>query len=291
MNDRIALLIPTRKRPDRLARALRSIEALASRPQQVVAVVGVDDDDQETLDAPWPALRAVEVRRIIGPRMLTLGHLWNKLARNAEDCDILALSTDDVVMASQGWDAEYRAATACMPKGYGVAFPRDPVHPGMCTFPIVTRALVQKLGFFVPPWFPFWFHDTWLDEVGILMACRLPLAARIECPEGKGLTLGMRDIPFWAHFMESLRFLRVKAADEILGELYADNPALLISLRQNLRILPAYLSARMTGLHDPVRTAHLHATQADGEPDPRYLEARNQAEALLTSLSLPLSRS
>lgn len=290
MNDRIALLIPTRRRPDRLNRALCSIQGLAAHPDRVVAVVGVDDDDTETLDSRWPSLPDLEIRRIVGPRMLTLGHLWNKLARHGEDCHILAMSTDDVVMVDRGWDEAYRAAAASMPGGYGVAFPSDPLHPGMCTHPIVTRTMVGKLGYFVPPWFPFWFHDTWLEEIGAFMACRLPLEVRIGNPEGKGLTQGMRDLPFWAHVMESLRFQRQNAAEEILCELYSGHPALLTSLRNNLRMLPAYFSARMSRLRDPERAARMVSRLAGSEPSPRYLEARRQAEQLLLSLSLPLPR-
>jgi hypothetical protein len=289
MNDRIALLMPTRNRPASLVRALKSIRDLAEDPDRVVVVVGVDEDDKGTRAADWPAMGRVEVRCIAGPRMLTLGHLWNKLAQNATGCDILAMSVDDYVMATPGWDTAYRQAVALMPGGLGVAWPQDPLHPDKCIHPVITRALMERMGFFVPPWFPFWFQDTWLEEVGVFSACGLRMTARVEAPDGRGVTQGMRDLPFWTHFFEVLRPIRRQLAATFLRELYADQPGLLSSLLLNLQILPQYYSLRIRKFYDPAFEALLRGAEANSAPGARYLEARARAEQYLTSLSLPLS--
>jgi hypothetical protein len=290
MNDRIALLMPTRNRPERMIRALKSIRDLATAPAKVVVVVGVDCDDSTTQSAALPAMGGVEVRRIVGPRLLTLGHLWNKLADNATGCDILAMSVDDYVMATPGWDAVYRQAAALMPCGFGVAWPRDPIHhPYICTHPVTTRAMMERMGFFVPPWFPFWFLDTWLEEVGVFSACGLRMNVQLGAPDGRGDTQGMRDLAFWTHFFEALRPARQRLAEAILHETYADQPGLLASLMLNVGLLPAYYTQRIRALYDPAYEAHVRGTTGNSVPSARYLEAKAQAEQYLTSLSLPLS--
>jgi len=290
MNDTIALLMPTRNRPSHMIRALASIRDLAADPRKVVVVVGVDDDDPATQAAPLPAMGAIEVRRIVGPRLLTLGQLWNKLADNATGCDILGMTVDDLVMATPDWDALYRHTVAMMPGGLGVAWPHDPMHhPYVCTQPVITRAMMQRLGFFVPPWFPFWFVDTWLEEVGVFAACGLRMNAKLGAPDGRGQTQGMHDLAFWTHFFEALRPSRQRLAATLLQEKYADQPGLLSSLLLNVGALQAYYAQRLRAFYNPAYEAHVRGADANSPPSARYLAARAQAEQHLASLGLPAS--
>ena len=282
MNDRIALLLPSRRRAASLRCAIDSIGATAIRPEDVVVVIGVDDDDEETLALAADYRPRVPVIWSHGPRELTLGRLWNRLAAASHDCDVLAMFTDDYVMETPGWDDNFRRATAIMPGGYGTAWPIDTVlhNPDFCTAPVITRRMMDRMGFFVPPWFPFWFHDTWLEEMGAFVACRLPLTSRIVPPDGRGVTQSMRDLVFWATVFEATRRLRLELAQQLIDELYATSPQLKVSLKFSMHCVAMYYEQRNAPNLMPRQ-----APSIEPPPSERYLAARRDAEALLQSLS------
>ncbi|MEP7208865.1 MAG: hypothetical protein ABI920_18170 [Casimicrobiaceae bacterium] len=291
MNSRIALLVPTRERVAGLARLIQSIADTADKPDDVVLVVGVDDDDAPTREFAGRCRSRVEIFWSVGPRELTLGRLWNRLAAGPHDCDILAMFTDDYVMATRGWDQQYRRAASVMPFGFGTAWPIDPLHPpNFCTAPVITRRMMERMGFFVPPWFPYWFHDIWLEEVGAFVACRLPLPARMAAPDGRGLTRGMRDLAFWAQLFDATRPLRLQLAHRLLDEMYAGQEHLKVSLRFAMQGVAMFYQRRMSSLADPARAAVIEQRHAAaGEPSTRYLAARKEAESLIASLHRPTS--
>src|ERR1700730_11350925 len=143
MNDRVALLLPSRRRPGSLRRTVDSIGATATRPDDVVVVIGVDDDDEETLELAAHYRPRVPVMWSRGQRELTLGRLWNRLGAADHGCDVLAMFFDDYVMDTPGWDEHYRQAAAVMPAGYGTAWPVDDTRePNFCTAPVITRRMI-----------------------------------------------------------------------------------------------------------------------------------------------------
>jgi hypothetical protein len=288
MNRRIALLLPSRRRPQSLRRAIESIGATAARPEDVVAVVGVDDDDDETLELAARFRPPVPVLWSRGPRELTLGRLWNRLAAADHGCDVLAMCCDDYTMETPGWDDNYRQAAAIMPSGYGTAWPTDALvgDADFCTAPVITRRMMDRLGFFVPPWFPFWFHDTWLEEMGAFVACRLPLASRIVAPDGRGTTQNMRDLAFWARLFDATREMRMRLAMDMIDEMYAGYQQLQVSLKFGMRGVAMYYAQRNALLADPqVAAGQESGLAAGGEPGERYLAARREAETLLATIA------
>jgi len=287
MNDRIALLLPSRGRPSRLELALDSIGATAARPDDVVVVVGVDNDDAATIALSARFRSPVALSWSVGPREMTLGRLWNRLATAEHGCDLLAMFTDDYVMATPGWDDRYREAAARMPMGYGVAWPHDPLHGAdVCSLPVITRSLMARMGFFVPPWFPYWFHDVWIEEMGAFVGCRLPLAARVAAPDGRGTTQNMRDLAFWAKLFDAMRPARMALAGRLLDEMYADRQALRDRLKNDMSETARLYRMRNRKLASPLRSAiieRLRGARRD-PPGPRYVAARREAQALLASL-------
>jgi len=286
MNDRVALLLPTRGRPGSLRRTLASIDATAARPRDIVVVAGVDDDDAATLALASRRPSAVEVLWSVGPRELTLGRLWNRLAAADHGCDVLAMLTDDCVMATPGWDDDYRCATAGMPMGYGTAWPHDPLHGReFCTAPVITRRMMERMGFFAPPWFPFWFHDVWLEEMGAFVGCRRPLEARIAAPDGRGPTQNLRDLAFWAALFDATRPSRMDLAAAMVDEAHAEHREVASRLKAGMDGVARFYARRNRKLASRARSALIEwAKGARGDPGPRYLEARRDAEALLASL-------
>ena len=103
----LSVLLPTRGRPEKLARMLDSLFALAARPEAVEAVLRIDDDDRDT--------QVVDFRRwncqvVIGPRQ-SMGAL-NTACLNAMRHDLFVTSNDDLIVRTEGWDQRIRAAAA-----------------------------------------------------------------------------------------------------------------------------------------------------------------------------------
>ena len=280
--------MPSRGRPDKLRRAVESVCATVARPNDVVLVIGVDDDDMETLRLAENYQPNVPVIWSRGPRELTLGRLVNRLASLDHGCDIIGGLPDDNVMATPGWDNVFRYACSLMPKGYGTAWAIDDVYhdPNICTLPVITRSMMTRIGFCSPPWFPFWFGDLWLEEMGAFVGCRLPLAARVELPDGRGATQNIRDLAFWGAFFQETRRLRLELAAQMIDEMYSGKPELQISLKFNLQALEMYYARRAAPLADPAIAAQQEKLQhtAGEAPSERYLTARREAEAFLQSL-------
>ena len=197
--------------------------------------------------------------------------------------------TDDCVMETPGWDDHYRDAASNMPLGFGTAWPLDVLHgPDVCTAPVITRRMMERMGFFVPPWFPFWFHDTWLEEMGAFVACRLPLTVRLGAPDGRGVTQNMRELTFWAALFEATRGLRMRLALQLIDEMYAGQRALQLSLRFGMQAVAMFYARRNAKLLNPERAAEIERQMgARTGPTPRYVAARHEAEALLASLKGP----
>jgi hypothetical protein len=142
MNDTIAVLTPSRGRPDGLADAVHSLLITATRPGRVRVQVALDPDDLETLRMvmPW------DLDFITAPERYGYGRLWRyfndlttKLGRTAE---WYLLFNDDAVMTTHGWDDELLN----LPDRYLVADFHNHHSPGLVTFPAVRRRALDYFG-------------------------------------------------------------------------------------------------------------------------------------------------
>lgn len=157
----ISLLLPTRNRPDGLARFVESARGTATDPTRVEIVVYIDDDDDayDSLD--------LDIRTVRGPR-LVLSELWNRCFENATG-DIVGHMGDDLVFRTVGWDQLIEDAFAAVPDRicFVHGWDGDPNHhsPPFGTHGFVHRRWVDTVGRFVPPYFSSDFNDTWLNDV------------------------------------------------------------------------------------------------------------------------------
>jgi glycosyltransferase involved in cell wall biosynthesis len=162
----ISVLLLTRKRPEGLKRVLASLAETAARPDLLEVVVSVDDDDSET----EAALTGASPFRVIGvkaPRPDAVTAVYNgQYAKSSGD--IISICPDDVEFTFRGWDDITRdtfSRDMVGPAGIGIAFPYDEqVGFNFATAPHMTRQTIEYArkiqGFYMPPWFPFWFADT-----------------------------------------------------------------------------------------------------------------------------------
>ena len=149
----ISVLVPSRQRPDLLA---RSIESLGDG--DIETLVRVDEDDPRRQD--YLALPEVEV--VVGPHhgYAALQHYYNELAHRARG-DWLFLWNDDCLMQGDDWRDVVRSYDGKM----AVLNPNtnhDNWEIDMNVFPIFPRKIVELIGHVSLNVH----NDSWLEYVG-----------------------------------------------------------------------------------------------------------------------------
>ena len=280
----ISLCIPTRGRPGLFREA--TLEILGnSELSETRVVLGIDTDDAESIAAAGSE-EIVRNKQIIvstASREDSLGAKYNRVAA-ARPADIYVLWADDAVILTKGWDRTIEDAARLFPDGMGVIYFGE--IPGILQTGIaVTHKFAQKMGFFCVPYFPFWWHDTWVDEIARMTDRIVNVNVAAKClTELKGTSRGVREIAWWGNFFESTRPQRIQAANAIIEE-GTDPPYRKLRLRQIMPDVVTFLSHRNSKCTNPVSAAELEKHYSfDAPADDRYLRVKQAAEGLLASI-------
>lgn len=160
----IALLCPTRARPDQLKRMITS--ALATATERVDIYVGISEEDR--------ALYALNgCRPYSFPDGMPTAHKWNMLAYYAgmQGASLFMLCADDVVFSTPCWDKALLDHYNALENKIHVYHLRDSRNENGTPHPIVTREYIEAMGYFLPPLFLHWFVDTWTVEIAKANNC------------------------------------------------------------------------------------------------------------------------
>lgn len=216
---KLGIVLPSRNRPAGLKRMVASLLDNAAKPDRVRIFAGLDDDDPSL-----PETEGIDnCERVIRPASTTVAQMIDNLALMAEgETDATLRMDDDFICETRGWDDNCECMT-----GLGFWLPDDPTHPGhFMSFAGMSSQMAGWLrarqGFVHAPWFPFWFTDTWLNEIGDMASAKAVLDMKIAQPEGRGMTHGLRDLPFWTEFFEGFRSYRAHIAMHLIEDLYPD---------------------------------------------------------------------
>jgi hypothetical protein len=151
MNDGKAalfsLIVPTRKRTDKLHSLLESLRRNTRDLQKVEVILVVDADDQDSVAFRFPPLALKHV--VVDPG-LTMGAL-NRAGAGAAAGQCLMLLNDDVLVRTKGWDRQVFSACRRFGDGVFLVHVNDMLFgEGMCTFPIVSRTFCELAGGICP---------------------------------------------------------------------------------------------------------------------------------------------
>jgi hypothetical protein len=242
----------------------------------VTIFAGLDDDD--------PSLAETEVvsncERVIRPAETTVARMIDTLALQAEqETDATLRMDDDFICETRGWDDRAECVT-----GLGLWRLDDPTHGAdFMSFACMSREMAswlrQRQGFVHAPWFPFWFTDTWLDEIGDMAGMKGQIGVRVTQPEGRGATHGLRDIRFWAEFFEARRPQRMAIAESLIEDGYADGIHK-ASARLKLSERASICEIKRRNLRQPefIASFEVKAETFAGTSSARYDRARAEAE-------------
>lgn len=164
MPTRIDVLIPTRKRPGRLKELLESLWMTADHPEAVKPYFYIDEDDHETVAFLEDRLEPNHLAWKVGPRVI-LSRAWDALWHISSG-PIIMHGGDDIIFTTKGWDEMARKAFSEESDAYWLVYGPDGIqNQALGTHSFVTRRATELLGYFVPPYFPALYNDTWLNEV------------------------------------------------------------------------------------------------------------------------------
>ena len=220
----ISMLLATRGRPELLAESLETLKAHTAQKDKTVLWAYVDEDDEVTrraIDAGKMPDPGLTIHWHIGPRTPGLGEthqaMWNASGRASE---VYMISSDKANFETPGWDDVIRARFARYPDGALLAYAHDPNTADQATYPILGWGWLNAVGYFFPGYFPFWFDDKWVDEIGRMADRYVKLPLVIGPLHGRGRTQRMRGMPFWVRFFHLTLCERKEAASKLIAAIF-----------------------------------------------------------------------
>ena len=154
----ISILCPTRKRPEKLKRMIKSVRATALNDVEILCYVTEDDYsyDDQSFDAKF----------VEGPRLI-MSDLWNALVPHANG-DILMQCADDVVFRTPQWDRYVEETFSSIPDRILLVYGNDgsPNGENFATLPFVHKRWVEVLKHFTGPGYSADFSDTHPFDIG-----------------------------------------------------------------------------------------------------------------------------
>lgn len=161
----IAILCPTRGRPEQFKRMVQS--ALSTSSGKIEIHPSVSDVERSLYN-----LNSCE-NNFPFPDGMPTAHKWNILAHYAgmKGASLFMLCADDVVFTTPCWDKALLDHYNALENKIHVYHLRDSRNPDGTPHPIVTREYIEAMGYFLPPLFLHWFVDTWTVEIAKAAGC------------------------------------------------------------------------------------------------------------------------
>jgi hypothetical protein len=270
----LSILLTSRSRPELLRWTVETTVPNVREPDTRLIIAVDEDDTNETLKTALLLAQeypCVEYR--IKPREDSLGAKVNRVLTIAPS-DVYLHMVDYRPHLTPGFDTKILEAAALFPDNIGVVYS----HMANLSFPeinAVTHGLVEKMGYFYPPYFPYWFVDHWLDDIARLIGRIAVADVKTDGTRRPG-TGDRRDVAWWATFYDAAVVHRRRMAHAIINSDDFQEPAWRKELL--LRHHPL-IEERSKMINDSARTTRWHIPPE--QVDERYRRAKSAAQALL----------
>jgi hypothetical protein len=166
---KISLLVPTRKRPDKMQLVWDSSCSTAKHPSDLQIVFYIDNDDADSIDKVKSMISKDNVSgrivHIVGKRLKMGSNMWN-IACNKADGEIFWLGGDDNIFRQKNWDEIVRKEFLKFPDRIAYVYGWDGLRRDeLGTHGFLHRNWVEAVGFFVPDNFVFYKTDQFLTNL------------------------------------------------------------------------------------------------------------------------------
>jgi hypothetical protein len=278
----LTLNLITRGRPDRLLDTVKQTAPMLARADTVY-MISVDDDDRPTLGVV-DRLKAIDRRVMVNikPREDAIGDKWSRVLE--VPASLYLIQGDYRPYVTPGFDQIFLDAGALFPDGIGGVYSRMDNFSFPAVFAL-THRLVQKLGYFMPSVFPYWFVDHWIDDIlrmiGRIAFADVSLSGLMQKPE----TQERRDIALWTTFFDCQRLVRRETARRLIDDPDFMEPEW---RKQLLRAAFPLQEYRSQWINDTVRAAFAAARPTADDGGPRYARMKQKALAMITELKSEL---
>lgn len=271
---RIAVLIPTRGKPEALRTTIGAFQHLESGQHDVRYFVRVDKDEEELylpfFNQPLPKIYFMFADAPLTPVQKTLDILDNVFFKDF-DPDVHVLMSDDIFPMTMHWDITIGGV---IHRGIGAFCWEEWGDPANQTYIVLDRHYVDRMPVYLPTWFPFWFSDSWRNEVHMMVFKRaIPIISNLKLGGKRGKTYSMRDLDFWFDFFAHTREDRICEAAEM-------------TKRHGIDFNPRSIPMNHFLLWDEGQRLQIHRYHESmaGAQSPQYEAAKMRAEKHLKTL-------
>lgn len=273
---KLLISLATRNRPQKLLATIRQSMANWTHPNTEL-IIQADADDYATLGMLTETKLDPRVKVNVKKREDTIAEKWNRAM--LEPADVYMIGGDDDPVVTQGYDSKILDAAQLFPDGIGMVYG----HMSNASFSSImcpTKKWVEKLGYILPEYFPYWFCDHWIDDIGHMTA-RI-VHADIRSDQRKvGHTQEMREPGWWATWFDAALLLRRQEALGLID--YLDEDAV---HKERLRTNYIRVEYRSKWINDSVREQERRAMlPADPDTkDERYMRVKAKAIAMIPKM-------
>jgi hypothetical protein len=258
------IIMPSRGNPIGLSAVTRCMQSLQSGVHDVKYTWIFDEDDPEFSEYFRLSL-AAKAESNIAPGDANLYARVNAVAEaNDDECSVIV--NDDVFPLTHHWDR--LAALINCP----VFCWQEQAMPSQANYPFIHRLWRKKQGYISNDLFPFWFADSWLNEVFIMAVGQpIPIIEPLKLGGIRGKTKCLRDLRFWFNFYARTRHIRVNEAMAIRGS------------EINMDVIKEF--EKFDALH--LANAKLYTDISmvpNSQPSRRYVLAKQRAEMMLARI-------
>jgi hypothetical protein len=195
----LSLILAARKRPELLRHTVERTLPNIHQPDTKL-VIAVDDDDPETVAAAKEFEGRDHVIVSALPREDSFGGKYNRVLTIAP-ADIYVSMADYGPYITPGFDTKINEAAALFPDNIGVVF-NHMANLSFTQIHGVTHGLAMKMGYYYPPYFPYWFVDHWIDDIAKLIG-RISVADVVMDASKRPGTHDRREVAWWATFYDA----------------------------------------------------------------------------------------
>jgi hypothetical protein len=274
---KLLISLATRNRPQKLLSTIRQSIANWTHPNTEM-ILQVDADDYATLGMLTETKLDPRVKTNIKKREDTIAEKWNRAM--SEPADVYMIGGDDDPVVTQGYDSKILDAAQLFPDGIGMVYG----HMSNASFSSImcpTKKWVEKLGYIVPEYFPYWFCDHWIDDLGHMIG-RIVYADVRSDQRKVGVTQELREPGWWATWFDAAVQMRRQEAMNLIDHLEEDAVH-----KARLRTKYLWVEYRSKWINDNVRgqARGLEAiASANSLKDERYLRVKEKAVAMIPKM-------
>jgi len=167
MNDEhieISILVPTKNRVFNIKKLVDLSLGTAKYPNNIEIIFYVDYDDYNSQNY-ISSLNSKKIFWITSEKKVLFSDMWNHCYRVSKG-KYLMLCGDDVTFETSEWDLIVKNIFKQYNDELVYIVPYDGNANGaLGVHGFLSKKWVDIVGFFTPPYFSYWYADTWIDEI------------------------------------------------------------------------------------------------------------------------------